>query len=134
MLYSDREQKADTTPKARPRTVPKFTFQRPVVLGSRGLGVRSFTITFHPIYIRFLLHCFARASLVSDTVLKVKRKNTIFWWLHNQGNRLNRRLGPIRIKRLARFEHPVDQVYQLVHSRRNTGATGSQGPRGQVLQ
>ena len=25
-----------------------------------------------------------------DTVLKVKRKNTIFWWLHNQGNRLNR--------------------------------------------
>ena len=39
----------------------------------------------------------------SDTVLKLKRRNTIFWWLHNrgnrgkQGNRLNRRLGPIHI-------------------------------------
>ena len=29
----------------------------------------------------------------SDTVLKVKRKNTIFWWLHNQGNRLKSALA-----------------------------------------
>lgn len=36
--------------------------------------------------------------------MKVKRKNTIFWWLRNQGNRIKRRLGPIYINRLARFE------------------------------
>ena len=69
----------------------------------------------------------------SDTVLKVKRKNTIFWWLRNQGNRLKRRLGPIHIKRLARFEHPVDQVYQLVHSRRNDGFRSHAQHRRQCL-
>ena len=42
----------------------------------------------------------------SDTVLKVKRKNTIFWWVCNQGNRLKRRLGSIHIKRVARLSTP----------------------------
>ena len=64
------------------------------------------------------------ASSGSDTVLKVKRENRNFCGCCNQSSCFNHfrgLAGPVHIKRLARFEHSVNQVYQLVHSRRDDG-------------
>ena len=64
---------------------------------------------------------------------RLKGKNEVGYRLESQAQEhyflvaaqpkklVSRRLGPIHIKRLARFKQPVDQVYQLVHSRRNDG-------------